>query len=341
MAVNWLLFGGPLVTSYHRILIAEDGVIRLDSAADAFHRPFLAGLADQLRDPWQGLWPRGAALLAAAALGLVGIRRLGPVGLAPAVVLAVHLGIYAGYDYIWARFYLPCLLFAPLGFGAVLARPESAAAPAWPRERRAWLVAMGLGVACALLAVAWGAWARRPGGEHKLEDRLTEARVSRREPGGPDVPCDYLNPNTGHFECSRLEQDWWEGWGADIRGECRFSAWAEKSVEDALPRSLLWLHAPPKPFEKEMRWQDLGPLSTMALTLGYSRSSRAADAAVEVRLNGEAIALPTGMRPGLLYRRSLSDKVRREGPNRLEIKVSATVDHDYRQLCVGARMEEP
>lgn len=340
MIVAWWMFGGPLKTGYHRIVVAHRGQIGLDSAVAAFTEPFWPGLRRQVVDAYQGLWPRGAILFVGALTGLAAVRRVGLVGLAPGAALLVYLLLHARYEFVWARFYLPCLVLTPLGLAALFADRAAAVQPRWPAGRQArwvvgslalfWLVGVGAGRA-QHVGVA---------DEHTLADRIDEAEVIRRQ-GSANVPCDYMNPNTRHWECSRLEGRYWEGWGPDVRTTCRFDQWATPVGDEPSPApdpGLLWLQPAESGAEKTIRWQALGPLDEMTLLLGLGKGSRGSDVQVEVLLGDVAVSLPERLRPGVLHRISLTDKVAPDGPNPLQIKVRAKTTGAWRQLCLGARL---
>ncbi|MCO4760456.1 MAG: hypothetical protein KC502_03085 [Myxococcales bacterium] len=336
--MNTVMFGSPLRSGYHSIVIAKGGQISVDSAAAAFNQPFWAGLADQVTNHWQGLWPRGMVLAAGAIIGVFGLRRIGPAALLPLLVFGTYLLVHAKYDYVWARFYLPCLLLSPLGLAAPFAKVP--AAPTTTMETRR------IGRLIAIVIVAWvlcvgvGVLRKGPGAQHDLAAHITSARVTRTT-GGRTVPCDYLNPNTMHWECSRLEGQYWEGWGADIRRQCNFSRWAGQApagLKAKDVRGMLYMQPAPVGTTKRMVLPDLGPLSELSLLLGYAKSARGLDANITVRLNGKTLSLPKASRAGTLHLVALGDKAKSDGPNRLEIEVHAAAHHDWRQLCIGALM---
>ena len=171
-----------------------------------------------------------------------------------------------------------------------------------------------------------------------LGEDLEQVGVWRTH-GVSKIPCDYLNPNTMHFECSRIEHEYWQGWGPDIRGQCRFDRWRpgdEMSVPAETIKDLWYLHPEKKPIAKTIVWPDLGPLTDLQLLLGYAEPSRGFDVEISVRLNGVEVPLPPLRRQGELARLRLADHLQSKGPNRLEVRVRATGDHDYRQVCLGA-----
>ena len=336
---HWVMWGSPLRTGYHSIVVVRGGEVELVSAMDLFNQPFWEGLWQQITHLHQGLWPRGAILAVAAVLGIVAIRRVGVVGLVPATVLAVYLFVHARYDHVWARFYLPCLLWAPLGLAAPFAgwvRGLEVSERPWPLRSTRWWFSAGVGLVVAALVIgALGHGANSMGG---LGEDLKQVRVWRTH-GASKIPCDYLNPNTMHFECSRIEHEYWQGWGPDIRGQCQFDRWRPgdemtwpvEAVED-----LWYLHPQRKPISKTVVWQNLGPLQDLQLLLGYANPSRGFDAEISVQINGVEVSLPELGRQGELARVRLTDHLQVDGPNRLEVSVRATGDHDYRQVCVGA-----
>ncbi len=171
-----------------------------------------------------------------------------------------------------------------------------------------------------------------------LGEDLEQVRVWRTH-GVSKTPCDYLNPNTMHFECSRIEHEYWQGWGPDIRGQCRFDRWRpgdEMSAPAETIKDLWYLHPEKQPIGKTIVWPDLGPLTDLQLLLGYAEPSRGFDVEISVRLNGVEVPQPPLRRQGELARLRLADHLQPKGPNRLEVGVRATGEHDYRQVCLGA-----
>lgn len=340
-AMNTVMFGSPLKSGYHSIVISTHGKILVDSAAAAFNQPFWSGLQDQITNGWQGLWPRGLVLAAGALVGLFGIRRAGPVAFLPALVFGTYLLVHAKYDYVWARFYLPCLLLSPLGLAVPFAHRDQAVEPRGLRTDRAVAIVAGGLLSMWLLGVGVGAALQRPGTHHTLADRITSAKVTRTS-GSRTIPCDYLNPNTQHWECSRLEGQYWEGWGADIRHQCKFTRWAGEAPKGSRAqdvRGMLFVQPARAGIKKRMIFDDLGPLQDFSLLLGYANAARGLDAKLSVKLNGAPIPLPKITRAGTLHLVALGDKAANAGPNRLEIEVEVPQQNDWRQLCVGAWMQ--
>ncbi len=338
MTMNLVMFGHPLRSGYHSIVVSTHGKILVDSAAAAFNQPFWPGLFDQLTNGWQGLWPRGLVLAAGALVGVFGVRRAGPVALLPLLVLTTYLLVHAKYDYVWARFYLPCLLLSPLGLAMPFARAEEAIATRGLRSDRAVSLVAGGVILVWLVGVGGGSLLQRHGARHTLADRISSAKVTRIS-RGRTTPCDYLNPNTQHWECSRLEGQYWEGWGVDISHQCKFSRWAGDAPSGLRARDvrdMLYLQPATAGTKKRMVFGDLGPLQDFTLLLGYANAARGLDAQLSVRLNGVAVPLPKMTRAGTLHLVALGDKAAATGPNKLEIEIEAVGSNDWRQLCVGA-----
>ena len=332
--LNWIMFGNPAHTGYHSIIIVKGGQVQLDSAADAFNQPFWEGLKAQFFDKWQGLWPRGTVLVAAALLGIAGAWRAGPIALAPALALLVYLGLYAKYDFIWARFYMPVAALVPLGIAAPLTRAAERIGPRWLGSAGTLHKALAGVAGAAVVAVLLAGWTAGPGAEHTLADRVTEAKVTRTE-RDRTFPCDYLNPNTMHWECSRLEGQYWLGWGPDIRQECKFTRGGDGKPLQEVPTGLWFLHPAPSPAKKRIVFEDLGGLASMRLHIGYGKQSKGADAKVRIVLNDKEVPLPPLQRDRL-HSLALADRVRATGSNKLVIEVEAGGSHDWRHLCVGA-----
>lgn len=338
--LNYVMFGNPAHTGYHSIIIVKGGEVQLDSAAAAFNQPFWSGLQAQLVDKWQGLWPRGAVLVVAAVFGVIGAVRAGPIALLPAIALLGYLGLYAKYDFIWARFYMPVAVLVPLGIAAPFARIQGRIAPLWLKTDRQLHVAVAALFGAGVVAVLAGFATSGPAQKHQLTDRLTQAKVERDD-GRRTLKCDYLNPNTMHWECSRLEGQYWQGWGADIRGECAFTRRNDGTeIKGSVP-GMYFVHPSPRPVVKRLKFDDLGPLSDFRLRLGYGKASRGTDARVTVTLNGRNIALPRMRTAGVLHSIGLADHVSPTGTNTLQIEVAADRTHDWRHFCIGADLSSP
>jgi len=342
---NTVMFGGPFITSYHRIITIHGGKVLVESASDAFHAEFWAGLQNVLFDAGEGIWPQAPVLFVAALAGIVGVWRIGLPALALPLMLGVLLAFHARYDFIWARFFLPLVGLAPLSLAAPFASrprvPVGDLREDWRPEVSTTTVrvAGAIGLLCVVVVSIAMVRAGSVGREFRLSDRLSEARVQLA-----DTPCDYLNPNTMKWECSRLDSEGWRGWGLSLnldRPQCDFEVGdddGQLASPDLAPR--LWLHPSPGSMLRRAVWNSLGPLESGVLQFGYAKSSHGTDATLKVALDGRDVVLPSPERAGKLREVDLTPYLSADGPNRLEISVQAR-DHDYRQLCVDAQLQRP
>ncbi len=205
-AANWVMYGSPLATSYHRILTVRQGTPSVETW-DVFGAPLVEGLRRFFRPSAEGELAQMALLPLAAYLGGSPFlaRRTRALAVALVVSLAGFLVVFAKYRYGGARFFMPWLVLSLTPGAALLDGVVCGASVVrertwcrWTtRGRRlaAWAVAM-----VAAGAVGWSWWAGRP------RPTASMARdVERLDVRLDDIPCDYFNMSHMKWECSHLD----------------------------------------------------------------------------------------------------------------------------------------
>lgn len=201
---NWLMYGSPLVTSYHRILTVRDGTPSVETY-DVFGTPLDQGLRRFFTRSGEGELAQMAALPVAAYGGLPFLfRRARAVAIALAVSLAAFLVAFAKYRYGGARFFMPWLVLSVAPGAALLvalARGYTTLRDLpsrWSRRtRRAVTSVAGMALLTGL-GLAW--WSGRTG-----PTLSAAADVERLDVRLDSIPCDYFNMTHQKWECSHLD----------------------------------------------------------------------------------------------------------------------------------------
>ncbi len=201
---NWLMYGSPFVTSYHRILTVRDGTPSVETY-DVFGTPLDQGLRRFFTRSAEGELAQMAALPFAAYVGLPFLfQRARAVAIALAVSLAAFLVAFAKYRYGGARFFMPWLVLSVAPGAALLAALVRGGAPLrdlpsrWSRRTRR-AVASAAGTALLVwVGLAW--WASRAG-----PTLSAAADVERLDVRLDSIPCDYFNMTHQKWECSHLD----------------------------------------------------------------------------------------------------------------------------------------
>lgn len=323
LLLNTVMFGGPLVTSYHRILVTREGVAVVHSHGDNFSRAYKTGLGELWKDRFEGLNVNASLAL----LGLPGLWPLLRLAPALAVVLTLsmagYLLIYAPFEYTYARFFLPwaVLLAVPLALSierlmAFGARFSGLVERLGRRLGERGVVAAVLLVA--LLCVGVGLAVRHMPRRWVAADHLTEAQVTRGE-GASAVPCDYFNPRHARWECAILEPEVWHRWGTPAGRECQF---------DGTSQGWLWLHPNPRT-SKRIRFDV--PAGPLRLRYGLTRESRHGDALLRVFSGDSLLRELKTTRVGQVETLEITAQ---EHGQSLTLEVPKQ-PHDWRQICVN------
>ena len=324
LGLNAVMFGHPLTTSYHRILVMQDGKQALFDIQARFGRPWRTGLLSLWHDSDQGLWPT-APLTVAGALGLPWLARA-----LPAVALALVLSIvgyalfYARFEYTYARFFTPWAALLAVPAALALDRLANAAIrvvpPLFRRLGRLRTVVLGLVL---VLAIGIGAvLARRPEHAWSAAQSLTQARVIRGD-GEQGIPCDYFNPRLQKWECAQLEPENWHRWGHAVGDQCRFPGYGAKGW--------LWLHPNPT-HAKRITWTQV-PAGTLTLRFGLAPPSHFGG--VQFRLLSGGKVLRELRVDAIGTPKTVALPVT-AGNLAIEVPVQA---FDWRQLCVAASID--
>ncbi len=325
LAMNAVMFGHPLVTSYHRILVMKGGVAVVHSHTDNFNRGWLMGLKAIWGDRHEGL-SHNAALALLGIPGLVPLARVAPgLALLIPISMAGYLAIYMPFEYTYARFFMPwaVLLAVPLAVSIdrlmVLCRPLRG-----PMDRLlARLGTRGVVAAvlvAALVAIGVGLAVRHAPRPWRAVDHLLTAKVVRGD-GPRAIPCDYFNPRCGRWECAIVEREIWHRWGYPVGAECEFEDGSD---------GWLWMH--PNPGVRKTITFDVPP-GPLVLRYGLSPKSRYGGARLRVHSNDKLLHELTAGRVGKIQEMRLAADER--GPTvMLEVPAQA---HDWRQLCVDLR----
>ena len=239
----------------------------------------------------------------------------------------------------------------PLLAGLLVARAAVRTAPAFGQDVAGWSVALPLlreeawallgaamdrarafftprralasGVFAALcVAVVPPVVARANRGPYRWRSdaALPTARVQIEPPFAPPVPCDYLNPARGKWECTDWEQGDWTSWGRALGDECGFA-------NDT--GHWIWLHPNPN-VVRTITWPSL-PAGELHLRFGAAPLSQTPDVSAEVR-SGDARRTIRPQRVGVVE--ELVIPAGERGPT---LTISVPVQpHDWRQLCVEA-----
>lgn len=320
---NWMLFGGPLTTSYDRILVREDGQLTTEGISERFEEPMKEGLKRVLTDEGQGLIPRVPLLVLAipGAFLLLVRRETRALGASFLVIGAAFLLLHAKYFYTYARFFLPVAGLSILPLGALLAAlggPRIAALGRLLRPRvdgslnPAFLGALVLGGS----VLAWLSGLALPdrAPHYRLSDHIEDARLTQG-----NTRCDYFNNIHQKFECPGDPGDDFY-WGRSLgEGQCVFG-------EE--PQTMLWLHPPRRGRDRTLTFTDV-PAGRLVLRYGLAETSKHADVRFEVRVNDVEVPLPKITEIGALHRH---EHPAAQDTNTVSITVHRPTD--WRHLCL-------
>lgn len=204
-AANWVMYGSPLATSYHRILTVRQGTPSVETW-DVFGTPLVEGLRRFFRPSAEGELAQMALLPLAAYLGGSPFlaRRTRTVAVALVVSLAGFLVVFAKYRYGGARFFMPWLVLSLTPGAALLGALARGAAALWDlparcaaRTRRAAAWSSVL-LAAGAIGLSW--WMGRRGPAWSAAEDVERLRVSL-----DSTPCDYFNMTHQKWECSHLD----------------------------------------------------------------------------------------------------------------------------------------
>ncbi|MHB8420067.1 MAG: hypothetical protein ACYDCL_18485 [Myxococcales bacterium] len=208
LIVNWVLFGAPWITAYHRVLIVHHGAQEIQPHTRLFHRDFWTGLRALWGWPeWRD--PQGRGLMAVFPAYLPALLGTGVLAwrrrFVEAAVFLFALGwpllFFAKYDWYRDDFCDPVyfLCAAPLAAWAGL---FFAPAPEPATPARLWRWGLGGTAGClALLIAGRGALALAHRGPYTLVGDVKHAEVFLG-----DIPCDYFNNQVHRWECSGFDR---------------------------------------------------------------------------------------------------------------------------------------
>lgn len=241
-AANWVMYGSPLTTSYHRILTVRQGTPSIE-AWDVFGTPLSDGLRRFFTPSAEGELAQMALLSLAAWVGLPFLaRRARAVAVALVVSLAAFAVAFAKYRYGGARFFMPWLvlsvtpgaaLIEAVARGCAAVRDLPARWAARTRRAAAWssviLVAGAVGL-------SW--WMGRPGPAVSAASDVERLRVRLDL-----TPCDYFNMTHQKWECSHLDPGGRYHVGLAVGDEC-----------PGMERPVLYVPAHPGGKTRIVRW---------------------------------------------------------------------------------------
>ncbi len=194
-AMNWYMFGSPVVTSYQRVLIVQGGEFGVASHTALFTTPLKKGLEDLLFTEGRGLLTRYAPITIFW-LGLIPMfrRRELRVFAAALLVTAVTFALFfCRFKYYHERFLFPYFGLVTIP-GAVLLQ---SVIEGWRRPLVSRTAGRVFAVAGAVSLVL-SSWfiSRSRQAEGRLSDRIDTARVYLGE-----KRCDYFNNMRWSWEC--------------------------------------------------------------------------------------------------------------------------------------------
>lgn len=206
LAANWYMFGGPLTTGYHRILVMEHGRQALHSHVSDFHWDALGPSLLRVGGILLRAWP--IYLAAFAGLILLAWRRRWAEATALGVGLLAPVVFHAPYAWFRTAFVLPSVALSVPAAAALLAPKAAPEVRAGPARRLRW-GRLALALALALFAVG-GVRRGVAGPPTTFVERVRQAKVFLGED-----PCDYFNNQNRRWECSGADR----GDGAVMTGE--------------------------------------------------------------------------------------------------------------------------
>ena len=289
---NWILFGAPWITAYHRVLVVQAGHMEIQPHTRLFHRDFWEGLAALWWGPRapnpqaHGLWHTFPLYpLALAGCLAIGWRRRFAEAAALFLALAWPLLFFAKYDWFRDDFLDPVYLLSAAPLAAwlgLLLRPRREP----PESPVLWRRGLALGAAVlALCAGGRAAVAFAQRGPYRLVDHVPEAQVFLGE-----IPCDYFNNQVDRWECAGFDRGTeWLMTGLTLDGPPRFGG---------VPRRMILLDPHPERQPRRLRFEL--PLGR-SLTLLYGLPDGASPLPVELTASvaGVELAHVTQAAPGL------------------------------------------
>lgn len=271
---NTWFFGAPWVTSYHAVLVREEGITRMAAHTRLFNTSVIAGARKMFFG--ERSISRAFPILFPALIGLWPLlRRHRALGVAFALALPFPIAFYLPYDWYNERFLYPLFgLFAlPVAASLSLLIPADTTPPlvdaptAWrPTGRILGLVALAIVVSAGVVrAVTWRS-------ADQLSSHLEQAKVFVDQ-----TPCDYFNPQQERWECSHIDDEAWAMTGRTLRKAVRVKG---------RPTRGIWLHPSPSGVRR-LVFEDL-PGSQVALTGALGDDSHAGVVEIEVLARGQS-----------------------------------------------------
>ncbi len=295
---NTLLFGSPLWSSYHRVLVREGGVMQVAAHTRLFNVPFGVGMRRILFDE-SGAFQSFPLLAPGLVTLLFSVRRRPMLVAATLLAALLPIAVFAKYDWYRPHFLYVLSGLALVGPALLLGR----IAKSLPIGHRAPILAP---LVAAVLGVAGVARAMNPHDDPALlSSHLREARVFLGE-----TPCDYFNVQVERWECSHFDP---AGWA--MTGRMR----NQTEVVAGQPFQGLWMHPSPTALERRIVWANL-PAHRVALTFALGDQTREGPVEVSVRA-GDQVERFVLERPG--ERRELSLALAPSAGAALEVAVRA------------------
>ncbi len=261
LGLNWYMYGSPLATGYHRILIREHGQAGMHSHATDFTftlSAITAGMKRVLTGPegFLGHFPLFfPALLGVAVLAVRRWRE----AILLAWALLVPVAFHATYAWYRLEFNLPQLALSVAPLAALLppfGRPAAPLDPSTSRVRWERLLPVA---AVALLLLGAGVRRMLPSGDYFYRE-LPHAQVFLG-----DYPCDYFNNQMERWECSHYDNNDFYMTGRPLGGELKYSGREEK---------LLLLHPHLTGKERRLEYAEVPLGKTLHLRYGLADLSR-------------------------------------------------------------------
>lgn len=214
---NFVVYGSPFTTSYHRVLAVVDGQ-QVVASIVLFDVPLMEGLRRFFTPSAEGeLWQMAPlGLLSYAGILALG-RRLPRLALALLLSLIAFFVAFAKYRYGGARFFLPWFVLGFIPGSALLDNIGQLLRSAWTRLkpfflRRAFVVAVAALFAMAVV-VAWLFQRQEP--SHSLLGSLERLKVY-----SDNIICDYFNMTHQKWECSGIDRNGRQMTGLALPGDC-------------------------------------------------------------------------------------------------------------------------
>jgi hypothetical protein len=291
---NTVMYGGPLTTSYDRILTVHRGQPVVESLRDAFTTPLLTGLKRFFDRSQEGEVAQLALLPILAYAGAVPLLRRAPaVAIALLVSIAAFFFVFAKFQFGGARFVMPWLAMAVLPLAAILELAgDGWAALAGRLQRvasvRKWILPVSAGIFAVAVIGVWGFRAGLPARAALSSD------VERLVVTLDGNACDYFNLTHLKWECSHLDRGGDYFVGTPLQDECAFAG-----------RPMIWLPPDPGGKVRAVEWSPRQPASKVRLSWGLDRRSPAASVPISVEVGGSEVVRLSPNRPGVLDSRDV------------------------------------